>query len=369
VQIASYSNEVIDRSEHGLLILSPAQRSPRRRLLFVNCPGGRSGWERFKNGFHPTHLFWGAFELVRMGYEIAIPEPLPDFYLYRNPLPHDLKLLKAARRWLRRNDILYCAHNVLYWLPLLKLLGGLSCPIVSLLYAREPLAFSRSHTGIVALTRAAAEHARDIAPHAKIANLAWGMDLQFFSMRAYNPEWFLSCGIANRDFKTLCLAASKTQRPIRVICPGLPAGLSWSSNVAMIDAGQGWQMDKRKRLNHRNLRDEYYPRAAASLIVVKNDPIEYTANGFTNLLEAMALGRPVVMTKTGAVPGEIDVEKEGCGIFVPPEDPDALAEAIDFIGDHPDKAEAMGRKGRELVERYYNIERYAHDLHKFFESL
>jgi putative colanic acid biosynthesis glycosyltransferase WcaI len=69
------------------------------------------------------------------------------------------------------------------------------------------------------------------------------------------------------------------------------------------------------------------------------------------------------------VPSEIDVEKTGCGIFVPPEDPDALAEAIDTIGNDPKSAEAMGRKGRELVERYYNIERYADHLHRFFESL
>ena len=29
----------------------------------------------------------------------------------------------------------------------------------------------------------------------------------------------------------------------------------------------------------------------------------------------------------------------------------------------------MGQKGRELIKRYYNIERYAEDLHKFFQSL
>ena len=65
---------------------------------------------------------------------------------------------------------------------------------------------------------------------------------------------------------------------------------------------------------------------------MNNDPTEYTANGFTNLMEAMAVGQPVIVTRTGALPGEIDVEKAGCGIFVPPGNPDALAEAIDTLG-------------------------------------
>ena len=83
----------------------------------------------------------------------------------------------------------------------------------------------------------------------------------------------------------------------------------------------------------------------------------------------MALGQPVIVTKTGALPGEIDVEKLGCGIFVPSQNPQALAEAIVFLGDNPDTAEAMGQKGREITQHYYNIERFAEDLHKFFQTL
>ena len=83
----------------------------------------------------------------------------------------------------------------------------------------------------------------------------------------------------------------------------------------------------------------------------------------------MALGQPVIITKTGALPGEIDVERLGCGIFVPPENSQALAEAIVFLSDNPDIAEAMGKKGREMTERYYNVERFAEDLHNFFQTL
>ena len=37
------------------------------------------------------------------------------------------------------------------------------------------------------------------------------------------------------------------------------------------------------------------------------------------------------------------------------EDPGALSEAIDFLGDNPSQAEEMGRRGRRLAERHYNM--------------
>jgi hypothetical protein len=304
-----------------------------------------------------------------MGYDIALAEPLQDFYFHRRPIPHDLKLLKMVRSWLRPDDILFCGHNVLYWIPLLKGCGLLRPHIVSLLYAREPLNQSRAHTGVVCLTPAAAEQAKKLAPQAKVANLGWGVDLNFFEELKYDPEWFFSCGIANRDFSTLAAAAAKCRRPMRVVSPGQLPGLAWPRNVTVIDGGPGWLVDETKAITPRDLIRDYFPHSAGTLIIMRNDPTEYTANGFTNLIEAMALGQPVIMTKTGALSGEIDVERLGCGIFVPPENPQALAEAIIFLGDNPDTAEAMGHKGREMTECYYNIERYASDLHTFFETL
>ena len=115
--------------------------------------------------------------------------------------------------------------------------------------------------------------------------------------------------------------------------------------------------------------NDYYAECAASLIIIKNDPADYTAVGFTNLLEAMAMARPVIVTRTGAVPTEIDVERAGCGLHVPPNDPAALATAIKTLADDPVRAKAMGEAGRRLVETRYNIQRYADDLHNFFELL
>lgn len=359
---------IVERDEDGLVVLSPAAVRPFRRVLFVNSYGGRLVWEKVKRGALPGQHLWGCLELVRMGYEVALAEPLPHFYLYRNPLPHDLKLLKMARSWLGSDGILYCAHTLLYWLPLLKQLGLLNRNIVSLTYAREELDFCRAHSGIIAMTPAAADQAGKMAPKIKCAHLGWGVDPGFFPRLTYNPEWFLSCGITHRDFATLSAASAQCDQSIRVICPGIPKDIQWRPNVTVIDGGAGWNFQD-KKVGYRELLHEYYARCAASLIVIKNDPTQYTAVGFTNLLEAMAMARPVIVTRTGAVPAEIDVEKAGCGLHVPPENSAALADAINALAADPCAAQAMGEAGRNLVETHYNMQRYATELHLFFESL
>ena len=54
---------------------------------------------------------------------------------------------------------------------------------------------------------------------------------------------------------------------------------------------------------------------------------------------------------------------------MPPDDPAALAEAIEYLATHSERAAAMGAKGRAWCEQHYTIGRYAADLHRFFESL
>jgi glycosyltransferase involved in cell wall biosynthesis len=359
---------IFESREHGLVILS--NRSPRtsRRVLYTNSYGGHQLWAKIKNGSVPPHHLWGCLELARRGYEVALAEPLPDFYLYRNPLPHDLRLLKPIKNWLGEDGVVYCGHNVLYWIPLLRILRAFRSHVVSNLFAREPLEWSRGHSGIIALTPAGAEQARRLAPHAKVAQLPWGVDLDYFPQIPYNPKYFLSCGITLRDHRTLSMAAARCRSKIRVICPGVPQDISWPANVDVTDGGKGWNIDD-KKVGYNELLHDYYGECAASLIILKNDPIEYTAVGFTNLIEAMAMGRPVIVTRTGALPTEIDVEKVGCGLHVPPEDPAALAGAIQTLADDPERASAMGEAGRHLVETHYNIQRYSDGLHTFFESL
>lgn len=354
--------DIIERTENDLFILSPSGRTPRRRVLYVNSYGGRETWLRVKHEGLPSHHLWGCLELVRLGYEVALADPLAHFD-YRRPFPHDLRLLRMLRGWLRRDDIVYCGHTLLYWIPLLKTLGAIKCPIVSLTYAREHLDFARAHAGIIALTPAAADEARRLAPRAKIAKLAWGAALDAFPKLPYSPQTFLACGQTCRDHVTLSRAAFLSPHPLRVISARLPAGLPWPRHATLITGGK-----RDDNVSYQQLFHDHYAHCSAVLIVLQNDPHEKTAVGCTNLLEAMAMARPVIVTRTGALPTEIDVEQSGCGLHVPPDDPAALARALHTLAADPTRARQMGETGRALAESYYNMHRYASELDQFFAT-
>jgi glycosyltransferase involved in cell wall biosynthesis len=72
------------------------------------------------------------------------------------------------------------------------------------------------------------------------------------------------------------------------------------------------------------------------------------------LLEAAACGRPLVAAD---VPGCREVVRPGAtGILVPPHDVDGLAGAIAELAGDPGRRAALGRAGRELIERRFTDE-------------
>lgn len=84
------------------------------------------------------------------------------------------------------------------------------------------------------------------------------------------------------------------------------------------------------------------------------------------ILEALALGKPVVATAVGGVPGVI-VDRE-TGLLVPPRDPAALAKGVIEALESPD-ASRWGHAGSELVKAQYGIARMIHDYEQVYEEL
>ncbi|MGH7773363.1 MAG: glycosyltransferase family 4 protein, partial [Candidatus Binatia bacterium] len=64
-------------------------------------------------------------------------------------------------------------------------------------------------------------------------------------------------------------------------------------------------------------------------------------------LESMACGTPVILTDVGSL-SEI-VEDGATGFLVPPNNPSAIREKIDYLHANPNVAAKMGERGREMV--------------------
>ncbi len=87
----------------------------------------------------------------------------------------------------------------------------------------------------------------------------------------------------------------------------------------------------------------------------------------TKLFEYMTAGIPVV-TSNFPLWEEI-VEVNSCGICVNPLDPKEIAEAIEYLINHPEESREMGENGRKAVLEKYNWENESKKLLKVYETL
>lgn len=85
------------------------------------------------------------------------------------------------------------------------------------------------------------------------------------------------------------------------------------------------------------------------------------------LLEAMAMGVPLVATAAGGVP-EI-IEDGMSGLLVPPGDPEALAYAIRRLIQDPEQRQRLSRAGQNLVATKFNLDGHLDALERHFEGV
>jgi glycosyltransferase involved in cell wall biosynthesis len=86
-----------------------------------------------------------------------------------------------------------------------------------------------------------------------------------------------------------------------------------------------------------------------------------------SLVEAMAVGTPVVAARVG---GMIDVVKDGeTGLLVQPGNSEELAESIISILSNPDLGKAMGQAGQKRVRELFSWEQVAHNMERCYQSL
>ena len=83
--------------------------------------------------------------------------------------------------------------------------------------------------------------------------------------------------------------------------------------------------------------------------------------------EAMASGLPVVASAVGGLP---DVVGHGsAGVLVPPDDPQALADAVKALLDDPVEASRLAKAGRARVEAEYSVDAMVDGVEAVYRSL
>ena len=196
-------------------------------------------------------------------------------------------------------------------------------------------------------------------PSEQVVLTPFMVDTAFFApehvVPARTPQPMIcSVGLERRDYPTLLKAVDGLD--VQAV---IAAASPWARQP---DTTQGQRIPPNvtvQRYSQYELRQVY---ADSRFMVMPLYNVDFQA-GVTAILEAMAMGKAVICTRT---PGQTDVVVEGeTGLYVEPGDPQALREAIIYLVEHPTEAERMGRAGRQRVEQLMSLEHYVARLRRY----
>jgi len=130
---------------------------------------------------------------------------------------------------------------------------------------------------------------------------------------------------------------------------------------ADLDLGEKRMMAVSSRKISRDVLADYYQAADVYLSSSRHESFGKV------LVEAMAAGLPIVATATTGSK-EIVADNES-GFLVPVGDSQGLAEKVIYLLNHPERARAMGEKGREMIKDRFNKKEIVDKIINFWQDL
>ncbi|HEX6890053.1 MAG TPA: glycosyltransferase family 4 protein, partial [Chryseolinea sp.] len=181
-----------------------------------------------------------------------------------------------------------------------------------------------------------------------------GVDMGFFSKysNGNGPEakrFVVSSGNSARDFDILIRASEKVRVPFKIYCKpeSFPKSTTLPQNVEILSGEFPFEQICKD-----------YDDSKVILIPLAANP--EGPIGFTSLLEAFAMGKPVIMTRNDYI--DVDFHNEKIGMVVEANDVDGWVHAMTMmLNDYP-LLQEMGANSLRLGSEKYNINVFARDL-------
>lgn len=361
---------------------------------------------RMAEGEFPSHFLYGACHLVDNGIDVVY---------HRSP-KHELSRLKTAlyTAWRvltcrEHYDALYATHyKGLELVVLLRALGLFRKPII--VWHHQPIVKSKSrlrellgrffYKGFDRLIFFSQKLVDDSlkAPKADPKKLVvghWGADLAFYDkikaeLKAEQPSPshpntpspsqqndsqlstlnsqldFIATGKEQRDQPTLIEAFNRTGRHLILYIGINPNPNVPNPNLEAVERcepANNIDVVKICGLLPYEIAREV---AKADCVVICCHRTRYTA-GLTTVVEALALGLPIICSRNPQIP--VDFDRLGCGISVEYGDVEGWQRAVEYIATHPDEVRLMGERGRALAEQMFNDERCAKEVAEWIKQL
>jgi len=350
------------------------------KVLVVNNYPLAGVWQEVKNGQTPDQYLFGINYFHERNHKVELIDFQADPFLdnieavYRRlrlPIPIGNLEQQAHVLSAKDADLIYSpCQTQTHLLAYMRALGLLKTPLVCLAhqplntgrlaYLREPItklmvSGCDSLPSISRLLSAGIDKR-----YGKSIGLTWGPDKDFYHLHEGKGNGIVSAGRTGRDFNILGKAASKANVQTHIVCLQSSKQPSFSefSNCVKVTI-----RPDSKFMPYSELMQLYGQARALAIPLYSNNH----TNGISSLIDALAMGKPVVMTRNPYM--DIDIESLGIGRWVELGDEDGWVEALTFFDKNPDAAAEMGKRGRDLVDSGINSQTFANQVMDIFDKV
>jgi hypothetical protein len=338
-------------------------------VLFANnydMARARAGW---RAGTYPSHHLFGT---ARLGDPFAVVDlPCGTDGLLAFITSHtrrrfgNLGQQAAAASRGRRGSIVYGAMGAeLRSLAALRAARLFPAPIVGVFQpvpgggwlARRAL---RGFDRAIAMSQFTREQLLESGmPAERITVLGWGPDLDFPGFAPAGPVArdapVVATGKTARDLRTLLAALGDARVPARVYgdreqlqaAGPIPAGVEVRPTFGPTSPSSG-------PFSYEHTVADLRSAAVVAIPLLDPRPL----HGLTEVVDALACGRPMILTRAPYF--DFDIEAIGCGWWVERGDARGWSDCLTEAMSDRDRLDQMGRAGREWARDHFNAELYA----------
>jgi glycosyltransferase involved in cell wall biosynthesis len=192
----------------------------------------------------------------------------------------------------------------------------------------------------------------------KIFSIPTGVDLKRF-----NPENVKSAFKVTNGFSIGMIGVLRSWKGHKFFIEAVPEILSQIPDAVFYITGDGPQYENiRNLIQGLSLQNKVFmlghrediPEIIAAINVIVHP--SYANEGVPQtILQAMAMGKPVIASDTGGIK-EVVINRQ-TGFLIEPKNPDQLAEKIIDLYKNPELRMKLGKEGRKLVEKNYSVEK------------
>lgn len=305
----------------------------------------------------------------------ALREPYDLVFATTTPLTAGIPGIFA--RWLRRKPFVFEVRDL--WPELPKAMGVIRNPFV--LWAMSALEWVsyRSANRLIGLSPGIVEGvARRGVPNERIAMIPNGCDLDIFAAPA---EPWRPAGVEDDDLMAVFTGAHGIANGLHaVLDAAAEVKRRERADIKLVLVGDGKlkpQLEARaeaEELNNVVFHPSVPKARLAGLMaagdvgmqILANVPAFYYGTSPNKFFDYIASGLPVLNNYPGWL-ADIITRSE-CGYVVPPDDPEAFADALIHAADHPEERARMGDRGRKLAYEEFDRDQLACQFASWLEA-